>query len=95
MGDEPISMKPASPEQVLFAEALQCATVEARAAYLDGACGADAALRRRVEALLRAAVNAGEFLEQPPTGLGGEAESGLLASELNENAGDRIARHYW
>jgi len=93
MGDEPISMKPASPEQVLFAEALQCATVEARAAYLDGACGADAALRRRVEALLRAAVNAGDFLEQPPTGLSGEAESGSLASELNENAGDRIARY--
>ena len=33
MGDEPICMKPASPEQVLFAEALQCATPEARAAY--------------------------------------------------------------
>src|SRR6185369_456748 len=58
MGDEPIRMKPASPEQALFAEALQCATPEARAAYLDGACGTDAALRRRVEVLLRAAEKA-------------------------------------
>jgi hypothetical protein len=33
MGDEPTPMKPASPEQVLFAEALQRATPEARAAY--------------------------------------------------------------
>src|ERR1035437_6708302 len=93
MGDEPISMNPASPEQVLFAEALQCATFEARASYLDEVCGADAALRRRVEALLRAAVNAGDFLEQPPTGLSGEAESGLLASEFSENPGDRIGRY--
>jgi hypothetical protein len=48
VGDEPIRMKPASPEQALFAEALQCAAPKARAAYLDGACGTDAALRRRV-----------------------------------------------
>ena len=33
MGDEWTFMKPASPEQAVFAEALQCATPEARAAY--------------------------------------------------------------
>ena len=55
MGDEPSHMKSASPEQVLFAEALQRATPEARATYLDAACGTDTALRHRVEALLRAA----------------------------------------
>ena len=59
MGDEPTSMKPASPEQVLFAEALQYATPEARAAFLDAACGPDAALRQRVKVLLRAAESAG------------------------------------
>ena len=48
MGDEPNSMKPAALEQALFAEARQRATPEARAAYLDGACGTDSALRRRV-----------------------------------------------
>ena len=36
-----ISMKPASPEQAVFAEALLRATPEARAAYLSGACGTD------------------------------------------------------
>ena len=48
MGDEPKLMKPASPEQALFAEALLRDTPAARAAYLDSACGTDAALRQRV-----------------------------------------------
>ena len=92
MGDEPASMKAPSPEQELFAEALRCRTPEARAAYLDSACGATS-LRRRVEALLRAAENAGDFLEEPPTGLSGDADSSLLASELSEKPGDRIGRY--
>src|SRR5688572_24759460 len=75
MGDETTAMTPAPSEQAVFAEALQRATPDARAAYLDGACGTDTALRRRVEALLRAAECAGDFLEQPPTGLGGDADS--------------------
>ena len=49
-------MKPASPKQVVFAEALQRATPAARAAYLDEACGVDATLRWSVEALLSAVV---------------------------------------
>ena len=81
MGDEPIPMKPASPEQALFAEALQCATPEAHAAYLDGACGMDATLRQRVEALLRAAESAGVFLEMPLTGSGG-----IGASHMHETS---------
>jgi hypothetical protein len=40
----------------VFAEALKRATPEARAAYLDEACGVDATLRWSVEALLRAVV---------------------------------------
>lgn len=43
-------MKPASPEQAVFAEACQLATPEARAVYLEAACGADTTLHRRVEA---------------------------------------------
>jgi WD40 repeat protein/serine/threonine protein kinase len=94
MGDEPICVKPASPEQVLFAEALQCATPEARAAYLEAACGTDTALRRRVEVLLRAAENAGDFLAEPPTGLSGDTDSTQLATELiSEKPGDRIGRY--
>ena len=76
MGDEANhSVKPASTEQAVFAEALQRATPEARTAYLDAACGTDAALRQRVEALLRAAENAGDFLERRPTGLSGDTDS--------------------
>jgi WD40 repeat protein/serine/threonine protein kinase len=94
MGDEPTLMKPASPEQVLFAEALQRVTPEARTAYLDAACGTDTALRQRVEVLLCAAENAGDFLEQPPTGLSGDADATQLVTELiSEKPGDRIGRY--
>ena len=52
----------------IFAEALERTDPAARAAYLDGACGDDAALRRRVEALLAAHDGAGRFLEGDSTG---------------------------
>ena len=87
-------MKPASSEQAVFAEAFQCATPEARAAYLNAACGTDTALRQRVEVLLRAAENAGDFLEAPPTGLSGDAAATQLVTELiSEKPGDRIGRY--
>jgi len=86
-------MKPASPEQAVFAEALLRDTPEARAAYLGAACGSDAALRRRVEGLLRADGNAGDFLEQPPDGLSADADLNSLVSELSEKPGDRIGRY--
>jgi hypothetical protein len=35
----------------IFGEALECASPAEQAAYLDHACGGDAALRARVEAL--------------------------------------------
>jgi hypothetical protein len=38
---------------------------EDSAAYLDGVCGGDAALRQRLEALLRQHDQAGAFLERP------------------------------
>ncbi len=47
----------------IFFEALERTDPAARAAYLDGACGDDVALRRRVEALLAAHDGAGRFLE--------------------------------
>ena len=47
----------------IFAEALERTDPAARAAYLDGACRDDAALRQRVEALLAAHDGAGRFLE--------------------------------
>ena len=51
-------------EEILLA-AVEKKTPAERAAYLDGACGPDAALRALVEGLLKAHVEAGSFLEQP------------------------------
>ena len=51
-------------EDEIFAGALQLPAGE-RAAYLDGVCGGQAVLRRRVEVLLRAYDKAGAFLEKP------------------------------
>jgi eukaryotic-like serine/threonine-protein kinase len=66
-------MHDASPEMMsIFGGALERSSAEERAAYLDAACGQDAALRGRVEALLRAHAEAGGFfnpgatVDQPP-----------------------------
>ena len=48
----------------IFTEALDHPDAAAQAAYLDQACGEDAELRRRVEALLAAHRGAGRFLER-------------------------------
>jgi serine/threonine-protein kinase len=47
----------------IFSEALERSSPEERAAYLDAACGRDPELRARVEALLRAHQQAGQFLQ--------------------------------
>jgi hypothetical protein len=53
---------PTLPE--LFLEVLDREPAE-RPAYLDGACGGDTALRRRIEALLRSYIGGGGFLAVP------------------------------
>jgi eukaryotic-like serine/threonine-protein kinase len=55
-------------EESIFAEALEKGSPEERAAYLDEVCKHDAALRVRVENLLRSHDQAGSFLRQPPAG---------------------------
>ena len=64
----------------LFAEALERTDPAERAAYLDGACAGDAALRCRVEALLAAHDGAGRFLEPDATGV----DEDNLAETLRE-----------
>src|SRR5262249_6643913 len=61
----------ASPEMLsIFCGALERLAADERAAYLDAACGQDAELRARIEALLRAHEAAGEaaggFLREQP-----------------------------
>ena len=78
----------------IFAEALERTDPAARAAYLDIACRDDAALRRRVEALLAAHDGAGRFLE-PDCG----AMSETAAHETRERPGPpsrkRVPRRNW
>src|SRR5215217_6702605 len=52
-------------EETLFHQARE-RPPEERAAFLEAACGGDAALRGRLEALLRAADEPGSFLNAPP-----------------------------
>ena len=52
----------------VFCEAVRLSVAE-RGAFLDRACVGDAALRGRVEALLRAHENAGDFLVAPLDGV--------------------------
>jgi hypothetical protein len=52
-------------ERTIFMQALEHDASAQRSAYLDQACGGDAALRKRVEALLRSHEEAGAFLRKP------------------------------
>src|SRR4029453_477603 len=48
-------------EKALFCEALEIADPEQRRLFLEQACGADKALRERIEALLALSQSAGDF----------------------------------
>jgi serine/threonine protein kinase len=56
--------QPSTLESIFFA-ALEKQTPADRVAYLDSACASNADLRRRVERMLSAQVEAGSFLETP------------------------------
>src|SRR5262245_61116802 len=60
-------------EEAIFQAARGLATPEARAEYLARACGDDAPLRKRVEALLRVHDEERSFLRLPPALTVGEA----------------------
>jgi serine/threonine protein kinase len=60
-----MSTTPRTPKDIFLA-AVEKPTPTERAAFLDEACAGDAALRQRVEELLKAHDQPGSFLEQPP-----------------------------
>ena len=60
--------------KAIFLEALEYESDEARATYLDEACGEDRELRGKVEGLLAAHAKAGGFLETPPFASGMELD---------------------
>jgi hypothetical protein len=69
-------------EEEIFALALEKSEPIDRAAFLESACAGDAALRERIEALLRADAAAGSFLERPAPVPGAET----IDSGAEENA---------
>jgi serine/threonine protein kinase len=85
----------------IFVAALQRPSAAERAAYLEAACGGDAALRSEIERLLAAHPRAVDFLEQPAAaafaaGLPGELTTGAVppaadeADPLRAGLGERV-----
>ena len=72
-------------ERSIFMEALEKDSLTELSAYLDQACGCDAALRRRVEALLRSHEQAGSFLGPPGTVAGLDIRT--QAEQIKANVG--------
>ncbi len=82
--------------RAIFNEALDRPDAAARARHLDEACGADAALRERVEKLLRADDEAGGFFSDPnsrPQSFPPAASTLPSTLPVTEKAGDRIGRY--
>jgi eukaryotic-like serine/threonine-protein kinase len=80
-------------EETIFSGALQCAPAE-RGPYLDQACAGRPALRQRVEELLRAQPELGEFMEMPAhIGTPGAPEIMGLTIPPEERPGTRIGRY--
>jgi len=81
-------------EEEIFHSALQLAPGE-RPAYLARACGADEALRRRIDALLEAGAEANPFFGRGPLGvvLGQQPPLSGATKPFSEKPGDRIGRY--
>jgi len=84
--------------RTIFAEALEIANAEQRAAFLAQACGSDAALRKELEELIQAEAAAGPFLPDHPSAgrtpphISGDAASSSCGPAL-EQPGDTIGRY--
>ncbi len=84
-------------ELTVFSAARHLPAAE-RAAYLDEACAGDAGLRQRVEELLEAGEQAGEFLQSPPSGAQRPEDAASASPPQKrvlqpEDLGERIGRY--
>jgi eukaryotic-like serine/threonine-protein kinase len=94
---------PGPVERQLFFRALEKLAGKERAAFLDGACGNNPDLRRRLEALLQQFEALGTFLEEPAVSVPdslhrliacADSETETVSPKtLTEKAGDRIDRY--
>src|SRR5262249_15052646 len=87
MGNRRLGGSPVNADRLesVFAGALAQPTPEARAAYLSEAVVADAELRGRVEALVKAHDDAGDFLDPPAAAVATVDEAPIV-----ERPGSRI-----
>jgi eukaryotic-like serine/threonine-protein kinase len=76
----------------VFNVALELPAAE-RATYLDQACADDAALRQRIEELLKASAASSACLENPATVQPGTGRTIRLELPTSEKAGDQIGRY--
>jgi len=76
-------------EEVIFESSLKLPAGQ-RADYLQKTCGGDAALRTRIEGLLKAYQDAGRFMEEPAAT---RKTIVLLLPPSDEKPGDRIGRY--
>ena len=81
-------MNEAKPSEETLFEAVSQLPAEKRGAYLAGACGADAALRERLEILLRAHDRASNFMTEPAAPA--IPRKAGLHIPLSERLGDQI-----
>src|SRR5262245_31206258 len=90
MNKESASPRPDPVEEAIF-HAASDMEPHARAAFLDRACGADTALRARIDTLLAAGIRANQFLADDPLQLGSAKGSPPEQPSVPEqSAGDRI-----
>src|SRR5262249_34111002 len=75
-----------SPAESIYFAALARESSQERAAYLDEACGADAALRRRVDRLLQFQPRVGSFLQ----GFAGGVPATIAQQDTSETVGTVI-----
>src|SRR5262245_60747426 len=83
----------ADPIESVFANALEFATPEERAAYLGQACAGDHALRERGEAVVRAHDRAGHFLDKPDANHGALEQTRAYVPS-SEQVGTVLAGRY-
>src|SRR5262245_13997122 len=76
----------------IFKNAPQNASAAELKSYLDKACGGDAMLRARVEALFHAGAKAGGFMERPAMESGSPGKV-LGSSSVQEEPGTQIGRY--
>src|SRR6266446_4535222 len=84
---------PDANEETLFDAARQLPDPQARTAYLDAACAGNPKLRQRIEDLLKAGLQADQFLAGDPLELGAAGRQTIVVGPLSEGPGTLIGNY--